>query len=89
MLLHMDASTHEWLAGQPMWDLNVVLDDADGRILDARFVPQEGTASTFAALHAVLRRHGRFVELYTDRGSHFCSHQCGGRRHRTHTRRGR
>ena len=78
MLLHMDASTHEWLAGQPMWDLNVVLDDADGRILDARFVPQEGTASTFAALHAVLSRHGRFVELYTDRGSHFCHTSVAG-----------
>jgi hypothetical protein len=78
MLLHLDASTHEWLAGQPMWDLNVVLDDADGRILDARFVPQEGTASTFAALHAVLRRQGRFVELYTDRGSHFCHTSVAG-----------
>ena len=78
MLLHLDASTHEWLAGQPMWDLNVMLDDADGRILDARFVPQEGTASTFAALHAVLRRHGRFAELYTDRGSHFCHTSVAG-----------
>jgi transposase len=78
MLLHLDASTHEWLAGQPMWDLNVMLDDADGRILDARFVPQEGTASTFAALHAVLSRHGRFVELYTDRGSHFCHTSVAG-----------
>lgn len=78
MLLHMDASTHQWVAGQPMWDLNVVLDDADGRILDARFVPQEGTASTFAGLHAVLSRYGRFVELYTDRGSHFCHTSVAG-----------
>ena len=78
MLLHLDGSTHEWLEGQPMWDLNVVLDDADGRILYARFVPQEGTASTFAALHAVLRRHGRFCELYTDRGSHFCHTRVAG-----------
>lgn len=78
MLLHLDASTHEWLAGQPMWDLNVLLDDADGRILDARFVPQEDTASTFAALHAVLSRQGRFVELYTDRGSHFCHTRVAG-----------
>ena len=78
MLLHLDASTHEWLADQPMWDLNVLLDDADGRILDARFVPQEGTASTFAALHAVLSRQGRFVELYTDRGSHFCHTSVAG-----------
>ena len=72
MMLHLDASTHRWLPEQPMADLVVVLDDADGRILYARFVGQEGTASTFAALHAVLRRHGRFCELYTDRGSHFC-----------------
>jgi hypothetical protein len=78
MLLHLDASTHEWLADQPRWDLNVLLDDADGRILDARFVPQEGTASTFASLHAVLSRYGRFVELYTDRGSHFCHTSVAG-----------
>lgn len=72
MLLHMDGSTHEWIAGLPMQDLIVVLDDADGRILFARFVEQESTHSTFLALHAVLKRHGRFCELYTDRGSHFC-----------------
>ena len=71
MLLHLDASTHRWLAKLPMQDLVVALDDADGRIVDARFVPQEGTASTFASLHAVLTQHGRFAELYTDRGSHF------------------
>src|SRR5438093_6583384 len=72
MLIHLDASTHEWIAGLPMRDLVVALDDADGRILYARFVEQEGTMSTFEALGAVLRRHGRFCELYTDRGSHFC-----------------
>jgi hypothetical protein len=55
-----------------MQDLVVALDDADGRILYARFFPEEGTASSFAALESVLRNHGRFPELYTDRGSHFC-----------------
>ena len=72
MMVHLDASTHEWIAGVPKQDLVVALDDADGRILYARFFPQEGTASTFAALEGVLRRYGRFCELYTDRGSHFC-----------------
>lgn len=72
MMLHLDASTHTWIAGLPMQDLNVMLDDADGRILYARFVPQEGTMSTLMALEYVLLRHGRFCELYTDRGSHFC-----------------
>ena len=72
MMVHLDASTHRWLAGVPMQDLMVALDDADGRILYARFVPQENTAATLAALKAVLQRYGRFSELYTDRGSHFC-----------------
>jgi len=72
MMVHLDASTHEWIAGVPRQDLVVALDDADGRLLYVRFFPQEGTASTFAALDGVLRRYGRFCELYTDRGSHFC-----------------
>jgi transposase len=72
MLLHLDASRHPWLPDLPPQDLNVMLDDADGRILYAQFVPEEGTRSTFAALAHVLRRCGRFAELYTDRGSHFC-----------------
>lgn len=72
MLLHMDGSRHEWVAGLPMWDLNVVMDDADGRILFARFVAEEGTRSTLEGLDNVLRRWGRFCEFYTDRGSHFC-----------------
>lgn len=72
MMLHLDASTHRWIEDQPMWDLMVMLDDADGRILYARFVPEEGTMATMGALRTVLKEHGRFCELYTDRGSHFC-----------------
>jgi transposase len=72
MLLHLDASTHRWIEGQPMHDLVVMLDDADGRILFARFFVQETTLSTLAALKHVLERHGRFCELYSDRASHFC-----------------
>jgi hypothetical protein len=78
MLVHLDASTHEWLSGLPMPDLVVALDDADGRILYARFFPQEGTASTFAAWETVVRNYGRFCELYTDRGSHFCQNGPAG-----------
>jgi hypothetical protein len=71
MMLHIDGSTHEWIAGLPMRDLIIVLDDADGRLLYARFVEEEGTRSTLEALESVLTRHGRFSELYHDRGSHF------------------
>lgn len=72
MLIHQDASTHEWIAGRPMADLVITLDDADGRILQGRFVEQEGTRSSLQAIHHVLRRYGRFCEFYTDRGSHYC-----------------
>jgi hypothetical protein len=78
MLVHLDASSHEWIAGLPKQDLVVALDDADGRILYGQFFEQEGTASSFAALEAVLRRFGRFCELYTDRGSHFCRTEQAG-----------
>lgn len=71
MMLHMDASTHTWIAGLPQRDLVAVLDDADGRLLFARFFDQEGTFSTLVTLKHVLVHHGRFCELYTDRGSHF------------------
>lgn len=71
MLLHLDGSTHEWIADIPMQDLILMLDDADGRALYGCFVPQEGTLSTMAALEHVLTRYGRFCELYHDRGSHF------------------
>ena len=72
MMVHLDASRHSWLPQLPMQDLVVAMDDADGRILYARFVPEENTASTLAALKHLLRRYGRFAELYTDRTSHFC-----------------
>jgi len=71
MMLHIDASTHEWISGIPKWDLVAVMDDADGRLLYAQFFEEEGTASTFAALHYVIEKHGRFCELYHDRASHF------------------
>jgi hypothetical protein len=72
MMLHLDGSTHTWIPGLPQQDLIAVLDDADGRLLFARFFEQEGTMSTLVALRHVLTRYGRFCELYTDRGSHFC-----------------
>jgi transposase len=72
MMLHLDGSTHEWIVGPPMQDLIVLQDDADSHIHYARFVPQEGTLSSFGALKHVLEHAGRFCELYTDRGSHFC-----------------
>lgn len=72
MLVHQDASTHAWIKGLPMADLVITMDDADGKILHGQFVEQEGTMSSLQGIAAVLRKCGRFCELYTDRGSHYC-----------------
>ena len=77
-MLHFDGSRHSWIAGLPQWDLMVMLDDADGSIRYARFVEEEGTLATLAALEHVLGRWGRFCEFYTDRGSHFCTTSTAG-----------
>ncbi len=71
MLIHNDGSTHRWIPGIPKQDLIVTMDDADGQILHAQFVPEEGTTSTLQTLEHVLTRYGRFCELYHDCGSHF------------------
>ena len=71
MMLHQDASTHEWLEGRGKHDLVVTLDDATGAIYSAFLVDQEGTASTFRGLAEVIGRHGLFCSFYTDRGSHY------------------
>ena len=41
MMLHQDASTHEWVGGE-WWDLVVTMDDATGEVLSGFFV--EGTS---------------------------------------------
>lgn len=73
MRLHTDGSTHPWLgASHPTRDVVIMLDDADGRLLAAHFVPEENVLSTMQLLEEVLRKHGRFGELYHDRGSMYC-----------------
>jgi transposase len=70
MMLHQDASKHAWLADQPALDLVITLDDATSEIYAAFLVPEEGTQSSFRGLVETIERHGLFMELYTDRGSH-------------------
>ena len=80
MMLHQDGSTHAWLAEQPPLDLVITLDDATSTIYSAFLVDQEGTASTLRGLAEVIERRGLFIELYTDRGSHyFHTPEAGGK----------
>ena len=80
MLLHQDASRHRWLADQPALDLVITMDDATSEISSAFLVAEEGTSSSFRGLVEVIERHGLFMELYTDRGSHyFHTPEAGGK----------
>jgi len=80
MLLHQDGSKHVWLAGQPALDLIITMDDATSEIYSAFLVEEEGTLSSFCGLVEVIERHGLFMELYTDRGSHyFFTPEAGGK----------
>ena len=80
MLLHQDASTHEWIAGLGSLDLIVTMDDATSQILSAFLVAEEGTASSFRGLAEVFGACGLPLSLYTDRGSHyFYTPQAGGK----------
>jgi transposase len=71
MLLHIDASTHEWLGNNCWHDLIVVLDDATSQVYYAQLVAQESTATVLAALREVVEQQGLFCALYSDRASHF------------------
>jgi len=70
MMLHQDASTHEWVPGVK-WDLVVTMDDATNEHYSMRLVAEEGTASSFMGMRDVTRQRGLFASLYTDRGSHY------------------
>ena len=70
MMLHQDGSTHEWVPGK-QWDLIVTMDDATSGHYSMFFVDEEGTQSSFQGITEVIKAHGVFASLYTDRGSHY------------------
>ena len=79
MMLHQDGSTHQWVPGRH-WDLIITLDDATSEHYSISFVEEEGTASSFQAMHEVITAHGLPSSLYTDRGSHYWhTPQAGGK----------
>jgi transposase len=71
MLLHIDASQHQWFTDERWHDLIVILDDATSRIYYAQLVEQESTRTVMRALRQVVEAQGLFCSLYSDRASHF------------------
>jgi hypothetical protein len=71
MMLHIDASRHQWFCDDRWHDLIVVLDDATSEIYYAQLVAEESTRTVMAALRSVVEKEGWFSSIYSDRASHF------------------
>jgi transposase len=71
MLIHIDASQHQWFCDERWHDLIAVEDDATSRIYYAQLVEQESTRTVLRALRQVVEEQGLFCSLYSDRASHF------------------
>ena len=80
-MLFQDGSRFRWIPGlDQVLDLVVTMDDATGKLYSAFLVAEEGTASSLRGLLEVIADQGLFLELYTDRGSHyFLTPKAGGR----------
>jgi len=84
LLVHQDASRHEWVAGQ-QWDWVVTMDDAASEHDSMFFVAEEGTASSFRGVRETIFGHGLFSAFYTDRGSHYgLTPEAGGKVDKVH-----
>jgi transposase len=71
MLLHIDASEHDWFQDGRKYELIVILDDATSEIYYAQLVEAESTRSMLSALREVVQNRGVFCSLYSDRAAHF------------------
>jgi transposase len=71
MLLHIDASKHQWFCDHRWYDLLVIMDDATSEIYYAQLVEEESTPTVLVGLREVIEQQGVFCALYSDRASHF------------------
>jgi hypothetical protein len=71
MLLHIDASKHQWFCDHRWYDLLVIMDDATSEIYYAQLVEEESTRTVLAGLREVIEQQGVFCALYSDRATHF------------------
>lgn len=80
-MLHIDGSTHEWLALErgSKQTMIAIVDDATKRLLYAQLFAAESTQAILTALRAVISRHGIPAALYSDRASWaFATPKAGG-----------
>ena len=78
MMLHQDASTHEWVGGE-RWDLVVTMDDATGEVLSGFFVEEEGTWPSLWGVGETVEAKGLFDSPVHGPGLALLAHAEGGR----------
>ena len=72
MLVQIDGSHHRWLGDDyPQFDLHLAVDDATGKVLAARFRPDEDACGYFELMRELIEAHGIPLALYSDRHSVF------------------
>jgi hypothetical protein len=71
MMLHIDASRHQWFQDERWYELLTVLDDATSQIYYAQLVEEESTRTVMTALREVIEQQGLCCSVYSDRASHF------------------
>jgi len=70
MLVQLDGSEHAWFEGRgPRCTLILYIDDATGRILYGEFVKTEDTLTLMRITRTYLKRWGRVIAFYVDKGS--------------------
>jgi biotin operon repressor len=71
-LVQWDTSEHDWLEGRSTEKLYLIamIDDATSE-LTARFAPHDSTEENMRLLWQYIERHGRPVEVYTDKAGLF------------------
>ena len=86
-MLHIDGSTHRWLALVPDGKQTLIqlADDATSRVLYAQLWPSESCLAIMTALKDVVARYGICVSLYSDRASWaFETPKAGGKVDKAH-----
>jgi transposase len=63
LLLHIDASKHQWFQDGRWHDLIVILDDATSEVYYAQLVDEESTSTVMAALREVIEQKGTFTAI--------------------------
>jgi len=71
-MVQLDGFLHMWFeAGQKYYVLLIFIDDATGTILYMEFVDAESTKNLMRATYNYIKKYGRPLQIYTDRGGAF------------------